>query len=72
MSSFEPNDNEVALFINERKQSERHPDMTGKGLVGGKEWRVAAWNNTSKGGKKYLKMKFSLPDYVPGADADPF
>ena len=72
MSSYEPNDNEVALFINERKQSERHPDMTGKGLVGGKEWRVAAWNNTSKGGKKYLKMKFSLPDYVPGADADPF
>ena len=82
MSSFEPNDNEVALFINERKESERHPDMTGKGLVGGKEWRVAAWNNTSKGGKKYIKMRFSepnlnaqpeaAPQYVPGADADPF
>ena len=61
MATFEQKDNEGALFKEENKKSDRHPDMTGKGLVGGTEYRIAGWSNTSKAGKKYLKVTFSLP-----------
>ena len=84
MSSFTPNNNEVALFNNSYKEpGDKKPDMTGEGLVNGKQWQVSAWNNVSQGGKKYIKMRFSepyvgqksappVPEYVPGADADPY
>jgi len=61
MATFEQKDNEGALFKEEDKKSDRHPDMTGKGLIAGTEYRIAAWSNTSKAGKKYLKVTFSLP-----------
>ena len=84
MSSREPRDNEVALFKNNYKEEgDKKPDMTGEGLVNGKQWKVSAWHNVSQGGKKYIKMRFSepftgqraappAPEYVPGADSDPF
>jgi hypothetical protein len=85
MSSFEPRNNEVALFKNSYKEpGDKKPDMTGSGLVNGKQWDVSAWHNVSQGGKKYIKMRFSepygnakpapppTPEYVPGADADPY
>ena len=61
MATFEQKDNEGALFKEEDKKSHRHPDMTGTGLLAGTEYRRAAWSNTSKSGKRYLKVTFSLP-----------
>jgi len=61
MANFIQKDNEIALFREEEKKSDKSPDMTGKGLVGGTEYRVAAWKNTSQAGKTYLKLSFSIP-----------
>ena len=61
MTAFQQKDNEGALFKEENKKSDRPPDMTGKGLVGGTEYSIAGCSNTSKSGKKYLKVTFSLP-----------
>jgi len=58
---FEPKDNSVALFKNDYKNKEKEPDMKGKGLVGGTEYEVAAWNNVSKKGVEYLGLQFKLP-----------
>ena len=57
---YDQKDNEVTLWQQEKK-SEKSPSYSGKGLVNGKEVRVALWNNTSKNGKTYLKLKFSDP-----------
>jgi len=48
-----------SLFRVEEKQSDRHPDFTGKALVNGTMLRVAAWENTSKAGERYLGLRFS-------------
>lgn len=44
------NTNRGILFQNDRKESDKHPDMKGSINVGGKEFRLSAWNkDTSKG-----------------------
>ena len=55
-------DNTGVLFKVTDKQSDKHPDMTGKCMVDGKKMEIAVWHNTSKDGKtKYCSLKFSEP-----------
>lgn len=56
-------DNELqgALFKNDKKQNDKHPDYKGQCEInGGKLW-ISAWINTSKAGEKYMKLKFEYP-----------
>jgi len=59
--AYEPKDNSLALFMNDKKSKDTDPLLTGKGLVNGTEYRVAAWKNISKAGKPYLGLKLELP-----------
>lgn len=54
-------DNSGALFTNDRKQSDRHPDWTGKAMVDGVEYRVSAWKKTSRDGNDFISLAFSKP-----------
>lgn len=51
------NTNQGAIFVNENRQSESHPNMKGSINIEGKEYWVSAWSNTSKAGAKYLSLK---------------
>lgn len=64
-------DNSGVLFKVAEKKTDKHPDMTGKCMVNGKEMNIAVWNNTSKDGRtQYCSLKFS--DYTPkNTDATP-
>ena len=53
--------NSGALFKEEEKKSDKHPDYKGNCLVNGKQMYIAAWINTSQGGKKYMSLSFSEP-----------
>ena len=53
------NSNSGALFKNNLKEKDTQPDMSGVINVEGKEFRVAAWQNKSKKGAKYLSLKVS-------------
>ena len=44
------NNNSGALFTNDRKKSDTHPDLTGSAEVGGKDYWFKAWKKTSKKG----------------------
>ena len=44
----EKRDNDLVVFANERKESEKHPDFTGQGLVAGVEMWVSMWVKRSK------------------------
>lgn len=46
-----------ALFPNERKKSDSHPDMTGT-LVGldGEEYWISAWNKTDRNTKPFVSI----------------
>lgn len=45
------NTNRGALFKNERKESEKHADYTGKLNVGGVDYWINAWIKEGKSGK---------------------
>lgn len=55
------NTNTGALFRQEDKKSDKHPDYTGKLDVEGADFRLAGWVKTSKSGKKFLSLKVSEP-----------
>ena len=54
-------DNSCALFREEEKKSEKHPDYKGNCLINGQKMYIAAWINESQGGKKYMSLSFSAP-----------
>tara|TARA_R110000744_G_scaffold161142_1_gene277623 strand:- start:237 stop:503 length:267 start_codon:yes stop_codon:yes gene_type:complete len=62
MSTYEQKDNTGAMFVNDKKESETHPDRKGSALIGGVDYWVSGWVNTSKIGTKYMSLKFSTKD----------
>jgi hypothetical protein len=56
MSSDYDNTDRGALFRNEDKGEERHPDYRGSINVGGTEYWLSAWIRTSKKGTKYMSL----------------
>ena len=50
-----------ALFKNDRKEKDTHPDYKGKCLINGTEWQIAAWLSEARSGAKYMILKFSPP-----------
>jgi len=55
------NTNKGILFNEQAKKSERSPDWTGKLDVEGKEYRIAAWERTTKTGTPILSLAISEP-----------
>lgn len=53
--------NTGAIFKNENKKAENHPDYKGKVNVNGKEMEVALWLKTSAKGLKFFSASFSEP-----------
>lgn len=61
---METKTNTGAIFKNDKKQKETHPDYKGKINVEGKEFEVALWLKESAKGMKYFSVSISEP-YVP-------
>jgi uncharacterized protein (DUF736 family) len=53
--------NTGAIFKNDNKKLENHPDYKGKVNVNGKEMEVALWLKESSKGTKYFSASFSEP-----------
>ena len=58
---MEQKNNTGAIFKNDYKKTDSHPDYKGKALIDGVEKEVALWLNESKSGVKYFSAKFSKP-----------
>jgi uncharacterized protein (DUF736 family) len=61
------NRNKGVLFNEATKKSENHPEWTGKLDVEGKEYRIAAWERTTKTGQPILSLAISEPRNVTDA-----
>ena len=59
------NTNRGAIFRNEKKSTEKHPDMNGSINIEGKEYWISGWSNVSKAGAKYLSLSVSAKDEQP-------
>ena len=53
-----------ALFRNEKKETDKHPDYKGSATIAGVEYWVSSWVNTSAKGVKYMSLKYSPKDEV--------
>jgi uncharacterized protein (DUF736 family) len=61
---YQQKDNSGALFKNDKKESDSHPDYKGSAMIEGTEYWFSAWINESKTGTKYMKTSFSLKEQV--------
>ena len=59
---MEKRDNTGALFTNDKKQKETHPDMNGKITILGREFYVSAWKKQTGQGKGYLSLSIKPVD----------
>jgi hypothetical protein len=59
------NTNRGTLFRNDRKQTDKHADYTGKLNVGGKDFWISAW---TKEGRKGSFLSLSVKPMAPAAD----
>ena len=62
--NMEQKENSGAIFKNNYKKAETHPDYKGKMNVDGKEKEVALWVRETKNGEKFFSMAISEP-YKP-------
>jgi uncharacterized protein (DUF736 family) len=58
---METKQNTGAIFKNNKKEKETHPDYRGKINVDGVEKEIALWVNTSKNGLQYFSASISEP-----------
>ena len=66
--AYEKKDNTGALFINDRKEADKHPDRTGTALIDGVEYYMSGWVKDGQKGK-WLSMAFKRKDQVTRDDA---
>ena len=62
---METRNNTGAIFKNDNKKAENHPDYKGKVNVNGKDMEIALWMKTSAKGVKFMSASFSEP-FVKG------
>jgi hypothetical protein len=56
--AFEQKDNTGAIFVNDRKEKDTHPDRAGSATIDGVEYWVSGWLRKSKDGQPYLSLAF--------------
>lgn len=56
------NDLSGALFKNDRKEKDTHPDYKGQCEIDGTEYWISAWLKTSKEGRKFMSLAFEPKD----------
>lgn len=57
--------NRGALFVNNKKETVKHPDYTGSLDVDGKEFWLSAWEKQSKAGATFLSISITPKDAKP-------
>lgn len=59
--AYELKNNTFSLFGNDKKGNDKSPDWRGKGMIDGKEVRIAIWKRKSASGIEYLSGTIEEP-----------
>lgn len=68
MSEYD-NTNSGALFKNDKKESDNHPDYRGSINVAGTEYWLSAWLKKSKAGQTFMSLSVKHKDDAPAKPA---
>jgi hypothetical protein len=66
--AFEQRDNSGAVFVNDRKEKDTHPDRTGSAMIDGRMYYISGWLKKTRDGQPFLSLAFKPKD---GDDAQP-
>lgn len=58
MSDYD-NEKTGALFKNDRKETENHPDYKGTATLDGKDYWISSWIKKSAKGQVFMKLSFN-------------
>ena len=67
---MEDKDMSGVLFKNNKKETDKHPELTGNIVIGGEKYYLSAWSNTSKAGNKYIKLSATAEQKQKKQDDD--
>lgn len=62
--AYEMKDGQGSLFRNSKKEKDNHPDYTGKLMLGGVEYRLAAWLKEGNTGK-WMSISATVKEDAP-------
>jgi uncharacterized protein (DUF736 family) len=65
------NSNRGSIFKNDKKEEEKHPDMTGSLNVNGTDYWISAWKKTSKAGTGFLSLSVRPKQEAPRQSSQP-
>lgn len=57
--AYEQKNNSGAIFRNNKREKDTHPNMTGKAMVNGVMVYVSAWTKERENGEKWLSLSFT-------------
>jgi uncharacterized protein (DUF736 family) len=60
MSDYDDS-NRGVLFKNDRKKTEKHPDLSGTININGVDHWLNAWSKVSQNGKKFISLSIGKP-----------
>lgn len=60
--AYEQRDNSGTVFENDRKESDRHPDYTGKAMVGGVMYWASMWVKEKQDGTEFFSFSLKPMD----------
>ena len=63
--AFEQRDNSGAVFVNDRKEKDTHPDRAGSATIGGVEYWISGGLKKTKAGDPYLSLAFKPKQETP-------
>jgi hypothetical protein len=65
------NTNRGSLFVNDRKETDKHPDRTGSINVEGVDYWLSGWLKESASGKKYMSLSITKKEKQTGKATKP-
>lgn len=68
--AYETKDNTGSLFVNNKKDTDRHPDWTGSARIEGHDYWVSVWKSDGRSAKTH-SMQFKRKDGTADRPAPP-
>lgn len=68
--AYERKDGDIAVFKNDKKEKDTHPDWKGEALIDGKKYEVAFWEKGGKGTMLAGSVKPARERQAPRDDFD--
>jgi hypothetical protein len=62
--AYEQRDNSGSVFVNDRKETDKHPDRTGTAMIDGVMYYVSGWIKEGNKGK-FMSLAFKRKDDQP-------